>query len=118
MGYSPWGHRESDTTERLHFLTVHIQASENPLLPRYQGDPIISPLSTASPMAKATTIPELVFLMLPIPGIHDPISSLSQTLWVKTTPLLLLLMILKGWLGLSWMVFMLVSLGLFCGCIA
>ena len=20
MGYSPWGHKESDTTERLHFI--------------------------------------------------------------------------------------------------
>ena len=25
MGYSPWGHKESDTTERLHF---HFQAEE------------------------------------------------------------------------------------------
>ena len=22
IGYSPWGHKESDTTERLHFLSV------------------------------------------------------------------------------------------------
>ena len=24
VGYSPWGHRESDTTERLHFTSLHI----------------------------------------------------------------------------------------------
>ena len=27
MGYSPWGHEESDTTERLHFH-VHFHALE------------------------------------------------------------------------------------------
>ena len=24
MGYSPWGRRESDTTERLHFTSLHL----------------------------------------------------------------------------------------------
>ena len=24
MGYSPWGHKESDTTERLHFTSFRI----------------------------------------------------------------------------------------------
>jgi len=23
VGYSPWGHKESDTTERLHFTSLH-----------------------------------------------------------------------------------------------
>ena len=23
VGYSPWGHKESDTTERLHFISLH-----------------------------------------------------------------------------------------------
>ena len=23
MGYSPWSHKESDTTEQLHFLSLH-----------------------------------------------------------------------------------------------
>ena len=23
MGYNPWGHKESDTTERLHFTSLH-----------------------------------------------------------------------------------------------
>ena len=27
MGYSPWGHKESDTTERLHFLTHNIKVT-------------------------------------------------------------------------------------------
>ena len=24
VGYSPWGHKESDRTERLHFTSLHI----------------------------------------------------------------------------------------------
>ena len=24
MGYSPWGHKESDTAERLHFLLLYL----------------------------------------------------------------------------------------------
>ena len=24
VGYSPWGHKESDTTERLHFQLLHV----------------------------------------------------------------------------------------------
>ena len=24
MGYSPWGPKESDTTERLHFTSLHL----------------------------------------------------------------------------------------------
>ena len=24
MGYNPWGHKESDTTERLHFTSLHV----------------------------------------------------------------------------------------------
>ena len=24
VGYSPWGHKESDTTERLHFTSLHL----------------------------------------------------------------------------------------------
>ena len=27
MGYSPWGRKESDTTERLHFHFHHVQTS-------------------------------------------------------------------------------------------
>ena len=27
MGYSPWGHKESDTTERLHFLSLSLCSS-------------------------------------------------------------------------------------------
>ena len=23
MGYSPWGHKESDTTEQLHFIQIN-----------------------------------------------------------------------------------------------
>ena len=36
MGYSPWGRKESDTTERLHFISEAIQS---PLLPapRFSG---------------------------------------------------------------------------------
>ena len=30
VGYSPWGHKESDTTERLHFL---VYSYEHPFLP-------------------------------------------------------------------------------------
>jgi len=26
VGYSPWGHKESDTTERLHFTSLHLWA--------------------------------------------------------------------------------------------
>ena len=25
MGYSPWGCKESDTTERLHFISLHFR---------------------------------------------------------------------------------------------
>ena len=32
LGYSPWGHEESDTTERLHFHFSHIgEGNGNPL---------------------------------------------------------------------------------------
>ena len=30
VGYSPWGHKESDMTERLHFTSLHV--SVNPKL--------------------------------------------------------------------------------------
>ena len=33
VGYSPWGHRESDTTERLHFLSFFVSAMCLPLSP-------------------------------------------------------------------------------------
>ena len=26
VGYSPWGHKESDTTERLHVLHIHVNS--------------------------------------------------------------------------------------------
>ena len=26
MGYSPWGRKELDTTERLHFTSLHVAA--------------------------------------------------------------------------------------------
>ena len=28
VGYSPWGHEESDMTERLHFTSLHLWASQ------------------------------------------------------------------------------------------
>ena len=31
MGYSPWGHKESDTTEQLSTLTHDIESSQNML---------------------------------------------------------------------------------------
>ena len=30
MGYSPWGRKESDTTERLHFLFPYAAPTEEP----------------------------------------------------------------------------------------
>ena len=33
VGYSPWGHKESDTTERLHFNSKLINGQES----KYQG---------------------------------------------------------------------------------
>lgn len=38
-------------------ISLPLAASENPLPPRHRGDPVTSPLSTASAMTKATTIP-------------------------------------------------------------
>ena len=39
VGYSPWGRKESDTTERLHFLfflhVVHVYHLHNPLIKLY-----------------------------------------------------------------------------------
>ena len=36
MGYSPWGHKESDTTEQLHFpvVSVTIITTITTILPR------------------------------------------------------------------------------------
>ena len=31
LGYCPWGHKESDTTERLHFTSLHFSISQNKL---------------------------------------------------------------------------------------
>ena len=39
VGYSPWGHKESDTTERLHFTSLYL----------LQGDPNQSILKEISP---------------------------------------------------------------------
>ena len=33
IGYSPWGHKESDTTERLHFTIISISLHTRELLP-------------------------------------------------------------------------------------
>ena len=46
MGYSPWGHKELDTTERLTHTHTH----------QKQGD---RPLFTYSPVAKATLEAEI-----------------------------------------------------------
>ena len=35
IGYSPWGRKESDTTERLHF---HLEYSETSVLPAQRND--------------------------------------------------------------------------------
>ena len=37
VGYSPWGHRESDTTEGLHFLSFFVSAMCLPLSPFWTG---------------------------------------------------------------------------------
>ena len=39
VGYSPWGHKESDTTERLQFTSLHfLSGSEVKSLPATAGD--------------------------------------------------------------------------------
>ena len=37
MGYSPWGHKELDTTEQPHLL-IHLWESEKPRVKSHQWD--------------------------------------------------------------------------------
>ena len=39
VGYHPWGRKELDTTERLHFHTSHVACFEELLIKKYQGLP-------------------------------------------------------------------------------
>ena len=42
MGYSPWGHKESDTSERLiHTLIVYLSLSSHPRLLRAATSPVL-----------------------------------------------------------------------------
>ena len=52
MGYSPWGRKESDTTERLHFTSLHfIYWNGLPCPPPGNlSDPGIEPTSLMSPV--------------------------------------------------------------------
>ena len=38
VGYHPWGHKELDTTERLHFTSLHFTSNENPGLVSFRID--------------------------------------------------------------------------------
>ena len=44
-GYSPWGHKEWDTTERLHF---HFQVHVHPKVPIYPFSPFLPPATVHS----------------------------------------------------------------------
>ena len=40
VGYSPWGHKESDTTERIACTRTHTHTHTHPLI----SEPILSPV--------------------------------------------------------------------------
>ena len=61
MGCSPWGHKESDTTERLLMHKTDVYSLETTAVSKTQY--IISSLSFLMPLCRPS--------LLPFPGNHD-----------------------------------------------
>ena len=49
IGYSPWGHKESDTTERLHFTSCNISLYSIRLYFHHQSHPQLSVVFVLAP---------------------------------------------------------------------
>ena len=47
VGYSPWGHKESDATERLHFLFFPMEGDSEVCVSIYPGNLDVAPSGTA-----------------------------------------------------------------------
>ena len=79
MGYSPWGRKESDTTERLHLHFHNIQLSR--LLQNLRLLLIPSPLPSSGKsilvttiLAQAGVVPSLLTTILSICPMSDPVA--------------------------------------------
>ena len=62
VGYSPWGRKESDTTERLHFIRLLIGLILILLCLRLEGGPKTKEKIICDPGKRATRISDLAYM--------------------------------------------------------